>query len=213
MTNSNPAVPPVKPTQASDWEAVRTRLERAARATAAAAQSPERADAVFKERARALAAPVTPRDDFGVAGPGVTEAVLVRLGGQVYAIESNAIREAVDVPRITPLPGLPSTVRGLANVRSRIVPAFDIRPLLNLPVAADRAARETMLLMSHDGAEFGLLVDAVLGVKAIPAAQLRRDVPGLMTQYLLGVTDDGQILLDLNALVEALTTDGHDADF
>ena len=64
------------------------------------------------------------------------EVVVVELGGQPFALEAAQVREAV-IPRdLTPLPGVPAFVRGLVNVRSRVVPAFDLRPLLRLTRAS-----------------------------------------------------------------------------
>lgn len=194
-----------------DWASAHARIARAARASKAGKPSPERLDEVFRQRARDLAAPLP---DYGTTGrhvdEGATETVMARIGGQAFAVNTSAVREAVAVPRVTPLPGSALTLRGLANVRSRIVPAFDIRPLLNLSAGPKDSARETMLLIAYDGAEFGLIVDAVLGVRVITPEQLRREIPGLMTQFLQGVTDDGLVLLDLASLVTALTADERD---
>ncbi len=193
-----------------DWDMTRARVEQAANASGARDASPDEVQAVFRERARALAAPMPHYGEIGGAHVEATETVTVRIGGQSFAVETSAVREAVVMPRVTPLPGLPPTLRGLANVRSRIVPAFDIRSLLNLPPASKEPGRETMLLLSFDGAEFGLLVDAVLGVRLIEIRHLRRDVPGLMNQHLQGVTADGLVLLDVASLVSALSADERD---
>lgn len=193
-----------------DWEATRARIKQAATASAVCDTSPDDLQAVFRQRARDLAAPLPHYGVSGDASVEATETVTVRIGGQAFAIETSAVREAVLVPRVTPLPGLPPTLRGLANLRSRIVPAFDIRSLLHLPPVAKDSGRETMLLLGFDGAEFGLMVDTVLGVRSIENQHLRRDVPGLMSQHVQGVTGDGLILLDLASLVAALSADERD---
>lgn len=203
MSKPDPIQPPQSASTDEVWTRLRVRVEEAARAGYETANSPEKIDAIFKTRARQLAAPSSGADETFDANS--IEVVMVSLGGQTYALESASVREAVVVPRITPLPGVALTVRGLVNVRSRIVPVFDVRPLLNLPVSNDPGDDATVLLLAFDGSEFGLLIDATLGVGRISPARLRRELPGTMTEYLQGVTDDGHILVDLAALVDALT--------
>src|SRR5689334_4990591 len=96
--------PPRGQSKAVDPQQVRERLARAAAATEEAlGLSPERAEAVLRERARALARPsaAAPRaGDF-------LEVIVFRLAGESYAIESHFVREVVRQGDCTPLPGAP----------------------------------------------------------------------------------------------------------
>lgn len=209
-TARKPAPTPENGGRTVDWASIRARLESVENGSQTMAATPEHVAAVLRQRAKILAEPLPlQREDVAETGGDSKHVVLVRLGGQDFAIEAAALREAMESPRITPLPGLPATLRGLANVRSRIVPAYDIRALLNLPPLAKDAPREKLVLIAFDGAEFGLLVDAVLGAREIVPGQLHREVSGLATRFIQGVTRDGLILLDLSSLVAAfLAEDG-----
>lgn len=195
-----------RPAAAVDWAAIRARVERTTESLASPEIESVRRDEVLQQRARALVAPPPAQTGGPGSGENACEVLSLRIGGQVYGIDAKFVREAVRMPRITPLPGLPPTLRGLANVRSRIVPVFDLRPLLNLP-ASGGAARETLLLLTCEDAEFGLAVEEVLGARSQPDAAIRPCAPGMAGQYLKGVCDDGLILLDLPAIAAALAPD------
>jgi purine-binding chemotaxis protein CheW len=193
------------PRAPTDWTATRGRLERAAALLNGSRSGSEIAE-VLRKRARALAVPLeAPNDDRTSER---VEIVAFTLAGQAYGITGDGVREAIVLSQLTPLPGMPATLRGLANVRSRIVPAFDLKPLLQVPAGDERRLRDTMLIVISDGMEFGLLVDDVLGPRTISISRLRTDVPGLQSQYLRGFMEDGLMLLDLAAIANALTIDG-----
>ena len=71
--------------------------------------------------------------------------------------------------------------------------------------AAAEPAGEKLLVVACEGVEFGLMIDHVLGLRAVAAARLGGEVPGLDGRHLRGLTPDGLIVLDLPALLPALT--------
>lgn len=192
-----------------DWDEVRARLERSAQALAAGDEN-QIADELQRRARRIAAAPAWVADP-GAAERETIDALAFRIGSQLCAVDSSHVREAVQLMQLTPLPGLPATLRGLANVRSQIVPAFDLRSLLQLPAAEAGPTQPTLLILAFNGAEFGICVDALEGSLRLPQAALRTDLPALQMQYLQGVTADGTVLLDLASLVAALTPGGKPA--
>lgn len=188
-TSLPPARPPV------DWAAVRARLEGMARPAAAdPTDSPERVAEILRQRAQALARPL----GIDVSRPETWEVVAFELGGQAFGLAASSVRETVLPREVTRLPGLAPHVRGVVNVRSRVVPALDLRPILQLPPSA-APADEKLLIATHEDTDFGLFVDQVLGLREIAPGSLRREVSGLSDKYLRGIAD-GLVLLDLPAL-------------
>jgi purine-binding chemotaxis protein CheW len=55
------------------------------------------------------------------------------IGDHRYGIESAVVAEIIRAVAITPLPGSPSVVEGIIDVRGTIVPVFDLRGRFNLP--------------------------------------------------------------------------------
>ncbi len=67
-----------------------------------------------------------------LAGTNKFELLLFRLGEgsggrrEVFGINVFKVREAMIMPKITPMPGAPKHVRGVANIRGQIVPVVDL---------------------------------------------------------------------------------------
>lgn len=199
-TPSSPAIP-------VDWAHVHARLSLASTDAAHDPATQAARDAeILARRARALAQPPAPTED-----PREERMLVVgfELGGQSLALDASVVRETVLLRELAPLPGLPPFVRGLANVRSRVLPAFDLRPLLQLP-ARTASSGEKLLIVAWDGAEFALIADEVTSSQSLSLAGLRREVPGLNQKYLRGLSHDGHLLLDFATLFPSLRV-GDDA--
>lgn len=155
---------------------------------------PETEMQILARRAQALAQPPARAEDKTTR----IRVLTFTLDQQTLAIESTTVLEVIPLGDIAPLPGLPAFVRGLVNLRSRVVPAFDPRPLINLPAAT--AKQQQAILISHSGCEFFLLVDAVDGLTEIPRDSLSSEVVAFNSAYVRGVDAKGVLVLDMTAL-------------
>ena len=114
---------------------------------------------ILEARARALAAQETSADsDLG------EESLVFRLGGDRYRLPVRCIREVQPFAAYTRLPGTPSFVVGLVNMRGRLLTVLDIRPLLNLTPAPPQPGA-SLLILSAGGVDIGLLADTVIEVR------------------------------------------------
>lgn len=59
-------------------------------------------------------------------------ALLVGLQGEVFALRSDTVREILDMVPVTEVPGARPFVRGLINVRGRVVPLADLRVMFGM---------------------------------------------------------------------------------
>jgi purine-binding chemotaxis protein CheW len=114
--------------------------------------------------------------------------MLLGIGGSTYAIPVAAVREIVRLPAVTRVPGLPAFVKGLANVRGRVLAVLDLRPLLQLDAAKgerlvilDRAPGGPATGAGGSGARgvVGLIVDEALELVALPESGLEPLPPGV----------------------------------
>lgn len=102
-------------------------------------------------------------DDAGVAEIAGVSALLARTGAARLILPAARVGEVLRMPELTRVPGLPSWVPGVANIRGQVLAVVDLRPLLGL--SQDHAAvRPRLLRLDTDGVEVGLRVDAVDGV-------------------------------------------------
>lgn len=88
------------------------------------------------------------------------------LGESRYAVPLQFVREIVEVPTVTPLPDLPSYVRGAVNLRGNVVVVVDVRLRLGI-AGASNARRPVMVVVAYEGQRLGFVVDAVRDVTTI----------------------------------------------
>jgi purine-binding chemotaxis protein CheW len=99
------------------------------------------------------------------------EYVTVHIGGQLFGVEVDEIREVFSPQDITQVPRASGEIAGLLNLRGRIVTAVDARRRLNLPPRESDAP--FMALGLEQGSElFGVLVDEVGEVMRLKADTL-----------------------------------------
>jgi purine-binding chemotaxis protein CheW len=157
-----------------------------------------RQEAIFAQRAEALS-----RASDADAMREAHEALVFRLGEEYYAFSSEQVVEVRPLSHITPLPSAPGFVAGLVNVRGRIVPVLDLRPLFGLASPPDTAraivlvssAQGNVGVLSTDQPKVRRLVD--LGLTRLPAGTPQ----GLDPIYVRGVTADMVVLLDAEPLL------------
>jgi purine-binding chemotaxis protein CheW len=107
------------------------------------------------------------------------ESVVVRqlltfvLDASPYAVPVERVREIVRVRPITPVPRVPSDVRGVISLRGEILEVIDLR--LRLCLSAAHSGRASRIIVAHSsgGVVAGMLVDGVSEVIAVSEDALR----------------------------------------
>lgn len=158
---------------------------------------------ILEQRARALARvpPATP--DAAEMWPVVLFTLAGEGGGERYAIGADCVREVLRVKEVTPVPGTPSWLLGLANLRGQMLAIFDPQQLFELP-APNSAEPMWVLVLGENQAEFGIRAEAVLGVVSLrkEAVLPRPDtLTGMAADYARGITADALILLEGQVLL------------
>jgi len=98
------------------------------------------------------------------------------LGSEHFGVEILRVREIIGLIAITPLPQTPPYVKGVMNLRGRIIPVIDLRQRFGLS-AAD-ATKETCVVVleaaNDDGSQtvMGAVVDSVREVQDIPPSAI-----------------------------------------
>jgi purine-binding chemotaxis protein CheW len=64
------------------------------------------------------------------------EVLVFEVGGQKYALPTADVRELVRAVAITPLPGAPSVIEGVVDVRGCVLAVLDVRARFRLPPKA-----------------------------------------------------------------------------
>ena len=130
------------------------------------------------------------------------------LGSESFGLEITEVKEIVGMQPITPLPETPAYVKGIINLRGRIIPVIDIRLRFGKEGVA-YTDRTCIIVVYINGAAVGLIVDNVSEVLTIQDDQI---VPppkygaGAQNRYLKAIGKVGnevKLLLDCNTLLNA----------
>lgn len=134
----------------------------------------------------------------------------VVLESEAYGIAVLKVREIIRMQKITPVPQMPEFVKGVINLRGRVIPVVDLRVKFGLK--ADFTERTCIVvvqvrLSNTSTVQMGLIVDSVEEVVHVPADEIEPTPEfgaRVDTTYLLGMAKvKGQVktLLDIDRVV------------
>ena len=133
-----------------------------------------------------------------------------KLDREEYGLEITRVQEIIGVLPAVKIPGAPDYVRGMVNLRGRIIPTIELRKKFNFPDRDDteRTCIIVVEAMSAKGKiNLGVLVDEVAEVIDIPEESIS-DTPDFGTQdyteFILGlgvVEEKIKLLLDIDRVV------------
>lgn len=97
--------------------------------------------------------------------------VICSIGGSLLGISSGPIQEVLALPDIRPVHHAPDYVRGVFNLRGRVIVVID--PAIKLGLAPQEYDGESRILVVQSGPELvGLLVDNLIGIFPFSTDQL-----------------------------------------
>ena len=116
------------------------------------------------------------------------------LGNESYAIHVLKVREIIRLPDITPIPQMPDYVKGVINLRGKVIPVIDLRVRFRFPTAEfnERTCLVVVCIRLPSGANgfMGLIVDVVEEVLNVNANDIE-PTPDfgskLDTNYIMGI--------------------------
>jgi purine-binding chemotaxis protein CheW len=134
------------------------------------------------------------------------------IGQETYGIDILFVTEIVGMQPITILPELPDYMKGIINLRGRIIPVMDVR-LRFKQAAQDYNERTCIIIVNSDEVNLGLIVDAVAEVITIPEQNvvappsLQGETANRYIKAIGKVDDQVKLLLDCGRLLTAETTE------
>ncbi len=99
------------------------------------------------------------------------EYITLTIADQLFGLPIGEVHEVFSVQRITRVPLAARPIKGLVNLRGRVVTAICLRAVLNLPDGKECAERMAIGVESR-GEPFALLVDRIGDVVRLPPATL-----------------------------------------
>jgi purine-binding chemotaxis protein CheW len=132
-----------------------------------------------------------------------------RLGDEIYACHVNKLLSILEIPKITEVPGAPKYMKGIIDLRGKVLPLIDTKIKLNMP--AVEFTKDTCIVVmdisfENDNLLIGVLVDAVLevlefeGDKILPPPNLGKKY---QSRFIYGIVKKDEkfiMLLDIDML-------------
>ena len=142
------------------------------------------------------------------------------LGREEFAIRVLQVREIMKIQDITAVPQTPGYVKGVINLRGKVIPVVDLRLKFCLP-ELEYTARTCIIVVQIQGEgvliQTGIVVDEVSEVLTLAASDIE-DTPdfgeGAGASYLLGmakVKGKVKILLDIDQVLSGQELRGFDS--
>jgi purine-binding chemotaxis protein CheW len=135
------------------------------------------------------------------------------LSREEYGVDVRLVQEIIRVGEITPVPRAPASIRGVINLRGRIIPVVDLKRKLGLgDVAPDRRSRIVVVKLRER--LVGLLVDAASQVLKVPVSTIDPAPDALVeidADFIRGVAklkDRLIILIDLQKILSLELREG-----
>lgn len=124
------------------------------------------------------------------------------LDAEEYGIEILKVQEIIGLLPITRVPRTPRFVKGVINLRGKVIPIIDLRGKFGMAASRDEAS--CMIVVSVQGVQLGVMVDRVSEVRSIAQGDIV-EPPSFGTEvdtgYLLGIARSAgrvTLLLDID---------------
>lgn len=133
-----------------------------------------------------------------------------QLSREEYAIQVLKVREIMGIQHITLVPRTPRDVKGVLNLRGKVIPVIDLRLKFGLP-EKKYSHRTCIIVVQPDpeiATQMGIVVDEVSEVMALSDSDIE-DTPdfggGVQVPYLLGIAKvkgKVKILVDIEEILK-----------
>jgi purine-binding chemotaxis protein CheW len=132
----------------------------------------------------------------GEKGGETIQLVVFELDTEEYAVEIKDLQEIIKIPDITPIPNTAEFIRGIFNLRGKIIVVIDLEKRFNLVREKDPTEGNIIVAEVNENS-FGIVVDKVSEIINVDKSSVQ-PTPALATfkiqaEYIKGVVvQDGQ---------------------
>jgi purine-binding chemotaxis protein CheW len=134
--------------------------------------------------------------------------LLYNIGEEVYGISIVSVTEIIEMQKVTEVPDMPDYVKGVINLRGRVIPVMDLRLRFGMEERA-HDDRTCIIIADVKDNQLGFIVDTVAEVQDIlekdiePPPNFKSDAG--RNQYLAGlgkIGDKVTILIDVKRILQ-----------
>ncbi|MGD0282907.1 MAG: protein phosphatase CheZ, partial [Dissulfurispiraceae bacterium] len=118
------------------------------------------------------------------------------IGGNEYSVPIQNVQEIMNTPSITGMPQSPGYIKGITNLRGRLISIVDLRQLMGISEATQG---NKVIVLSIGRVSFGILVDAITGVIEVDnsAVESAENIMSTHIDQVAGIAKVGDRLLTI----------------
>ncbi len=102
----------------------------------------------------------------------LVQLVILEVDKEEYAVPIADASEIVKISNVTPIPGVPEFIRGILNLRGKVVVVIDLENRFNLTREQPSPTRHIVIVELGENT-FGVIVDKVTEVIKVPKTQIQ----------------------------------------
>jgi purine-binding chemotaxis protein CheW len=159
----------------------------------------------------------TPDQPAGLNSDRAGKYLTFELGGEEFGIQVLKVREIMGIQDITEVPQTPAYVKGVINLRGKVIPVVDLRRKFGF-AEAEHTERTCIIVVEVSGEAgpmlMGIVVDGVSEVLNLAPADIENTPDfgdGVNTPYLLGMAKTKgkvKILLEIDQVLTSSELSG-----
>ncbi|MDF2564349.1 MAG: CheW protein [Massilibacillus sp.] len=129
------------------------------------------------------------------------------IGREVYGLEISVVTEIISIQKITEMPEVPEYIKGIINLRGKIIPVMDVR-LRFKKAFREYNERTCIIVVQMHELAIGFIVDDVSEVIFMEDDQIvaKPDIKSAQNQYIKNigkVGDEIKLILDCEKMLDA----------
>ncbi len=131
--------------------------------------------------------------------------LMFKLGNESYGIDIRYVTEIIGIQPVTEVPELPEYIRGIINLRGKIIPVMDVRLRFKKQLR-EYTDRTCVVVINVANNSVGLIVDGVADVMLIPDTDIVAppEISRNCNRYIKGIGkigSDVKLILDCEKLL------------
>jgi purine-binding chemotaxis protein CheW len=115
-----------------------------------------------------------------------------------YGIEADYVKEVYPLKNLKKIPCTPPHIVGVVNFHGQILPVVDLKVVMELP-PSELDRRSTVIILSSELMEFGILADALIGNNHVPTSSLQTSLSNMsdiQEEYFKAITTEKTLILN-----------------
>ena len=143
---------------------------------------------------------------LGEGAEDILQLVTFCIGEEEFGVDILIVSEIIRLVQITPVPHAPHFIKGVINLRGRVLPVVGLRMRFGM-TDIEMTEKTRIIVMMWEHQLVGFLVDSVSEVLRIPSSTVEPAPPvvaGIGAEYIEGVGKMGErllILLNMQSLM------------